>query len=362
MKNILETFKNILSKALTTLADCIVPVLPIMIGVGMLRVVLIILGPQVTNIVSETSNTYIVLSFVADAGFYFMPIFSAISAAEIFKTNKYIAALIGAMLLSPTFVEIVNANQAISVFGLPIALTSYGNQVLSSIIGIFVMSYIYNFLDTKINVNIRPIFAPLITITIMIPIVFCAIGPLGVFLGNKLVSFIMLLTKIGPIGNAIMCALIPYICITGLAGANLSAILILAATGCDPILFFANIMYNTILGFVTLAIYLKDHKPDTLAAAITSTVAGTSEPALYGVVLKDSKALLSITIADFCAGLFAGVMGVKTYAVASFGIFGIVTTIGPNSSIIHASIAIVIGCIIGFSLSYILHTNKKDSI
>ena len=352
---LLNTIKNGLSKALATLADCIIPTLPIMIGVGMLKVILIIVGPLVLNILSDTSDTYTVLTFVGDAGYYFMPIYVAVSSAEVFKTNKFVAALVGAMLISPTFVDLVNAGTSLSVFYLPIASTNYGNQVISSIIAILVMSYIYNFLDSKIHENFKPILVPLITIVVMVPIAFCAIGPLGVFLGDKLVELIMLLNSIGPIGNAIMCAIIPFITIAGLGGANLSAMLLLASTGCDPILFYANVIYNNVLGFVTLALYLKNKKPDVLAAAITSSLAGTSEPALFGYVVKDSKALISLVIGDFVGGLLAGLFSVKTYAMASFGIFGIMTTIGPESSILGAIIAMIAGCISGFIVSFITH-------
>lgn len=352
---ILNAIKQFLSKALAVLVDCIVPTLPIMIGVGMLKVVLIIVGPLVLNVLSETSSTYTVLSFVSDAGYYFMPIYVAVSSAEVFKTNKFIAALVGAMLISPTFVELVNAGTSLTIFGLPIASTSYGNQVISSIIAILIMSYIYNFLDTKIIENLRPIIVPLITIVIMVPIAFCAIGPLGVWLGDKLVELIMLLNNIGPIGNAIMCAIIPFITIAGLGGANLSAMLLLASSGCDPILFYANVIYNNVLGFVTLALYLRNKKADVLAAAITSSLAGTSEPALFGYVIKDTKALICLVVGDFVGGLLAGIISVKTYAMASFGIFGIMTTIGPESSILGATIAMAAGCITGFILSFITH-------
>lgn len=360
MKSILEKIKTVISSILSTLADCIVPTLPILIGVGMVKVLLILLGPLVFNILSETSDTYIVLNFASDAGYYFLPVYIALSSADVFKTNKYIATLVGAMLLSPTYVDIVTANRNITVFGLPIALTDYSNQIISSIIAIWIMSYIYAFLDKHVNNNIKPIFVPLITIIVMIPIAFCAIGPLGVFLANKLVSLIMLLCNIGPLGNAIMCAMIPYITITGLGGANLSASLMLASTGCDPILFFSNVIYNTTLGFVTLALYIKNKKADTLAAAITSAVAGISEPALFGAAIKNPMSIVALTVADFCAGLYAGIMGVKSYALASFGIFGIMTTIGPDSSIIHAAIAIVIGCVVGFTICFVTCNKSKQ--
>lgn len=361
MKDWLSKLKNIISRILSALADCIVPTLPIMIGVGMLKVLLIILGPLVLNILSETDNTYIILSFVSDTGYYFMPIYAAISSAEVFKVNKYLAAITGAMLISPQFVKLVESGAKLSIFALPIASTDYSNQVISSIIIVWIMSYIYHFLDKLFNANIKPILLPLCTIIIMVPISFCLVGPLGVYLGNKLVSLIMLLNNIGPLGNAIMCAILPYITIAGLGGANLSAMLLLASSGCDPILFFSNVLYNNVLGFVTLAIYLKDKKPETLAAAITSAIAGTSEPALFGIAIKRPVSLLCLSIGDFFAGLYAGISGVKTFAMASFGTFGIITTIGPGSSIIHAAISMIIGCIIGFITSYFTYNKSLNN-
>lgn len=358
MKKLFTQIKTKVTKILSVLIDCIVPTLPVLIGVGMIKVLLIILGPLVTNILTEESNTYIVLDFVADAGYYFLPIYVAVSSADVFKTNKYVAALVGAMLVSPTYVELVATGNPLSIFGLPIALTDYSNQIISSIIAIWIMSYIYNFLESHLSNNIKPIVVPLVTIIVMIPIAFCAIGPLGVFLGDKLVKLILWLSGLGPIGNAIMCALIPYITILGLGGANISACLLLASTGCDPIMFFSNVLYNNILGFIALAIYLRDNKPDTLAAAITSAVAGISEPALFGAVIKKPKALAILTISCFCGGLYAGIAGVKSYALASFGTFGLMTTIGPDSSILQATIALAIGASIGFALMFLSNKNK----
>ena len=358
-----EKIKKNANKAkgvLDTIIQCISPIIPLLIGVGMLKVVLMLIGPTVFGLLLETSNTYIVLKLVADAGYYFLPIYVAISAAHVFKIDKFIAGLSGAILISPTFVQYVTGGQTLSVFGLPIAMTDYSNQIIPSIITVWILSYIYRFLDKHINKNLKPIFLPLICIIIITPISLCLIGPLGYFLSEALVDIIMALTKIGPLGNAIMGAMLPYITICGLSGANLSAMLSLAATGCDPILFFANVCYNTILGFVVLAVYLKDKKPETLAASITATVAGASEPALFGILIKNPITLFCFTVANFCSGLYVGISGVKSFSMSSFGVFGIISTIGPGSSIINAIVSMLIGCIIGFVLTFIL-TKKNNS-
>ena len=346
---------SIISKIFSTLAECILPNMPIMVGVGMLKVLLIILSPTVLGVLSFESDTYRMLSLIGDAGFYFMPIFTAMSSAQVFKTNVVLSGLVGAMLIAPGFVELVKNGLTISIYGLNVVMTDYGNQVIASIIAIWIMSYIYNLLLKVIPEKIKSILIPMLIILIMVPIVFCVIGPLGVFLGDKLVDLIMLLKNIGPLGNALMCAIIPFITIFGLGGANLSAMLLLSATGCDEILFFSNVMYNNILGFVTFALYLKDKKSETLAYAITSAIGGSSEPALFGLVMKDKLALSSLVIGGFVGGYLSGLFNVMSFAMASFGIFGIVTTIGPGSSFIGAIISLVVSSIVGFVICFITH-------
>ena len=354
----MKKFKNQIAKMFATLADCIIPTMPILIGVGMLKVVLIIFGPTVLNALNDSTPTYAVLNFVADAGYYFMPIYVGMSTAEHFKTNKYLGALVGGMLLSPAFVELVNNNKELTFLRIPIASTNYGNQVLPSVIAVAIMSYLFDYLNKNIKGNLNSLLVPLFTILIMVPISFCAIGPIGVYLSDKLVDVILWLASLGAIGNGIMCAIIPFITIIGLGGANLSAMLILAASGVDPILFFSNVLYNNILGFVTLALYIKKKESNTLAAAITSAVGGTSEPAIFGIVMKDARAMLSLCAGCFVGGLYSGIMHVKSFAMASFGTFGIITTIGPNSSIIHAAIALVLGCSVGFIVCYLTHSHE----
>ncbi|MCR4633280.1 MAG: PTS transporter subunit EIIC [Erysipelotrichaceae bacterium] len=359
MKKILQKTKEITNTVLSKLIACIAPTLPIMIGVGMLKALLILLGPLALNILSESSDTYVVLSFVADAGYYFMPIYTAAAAADVFGTDRFLAALTGAMLVSPKFVELTKQGLFLSVFSIPVAPNDYGNQVIVSILSVFILSKVRRVLEKILPNTIQQILLPMLLILIMVPISFSLIGPLGLMLSDLLVKVILFLKDLGPIGNGIMCAIIPFITIAGLGGANLSAMLLLASSGVDPILFFANVLYNNILGAVTLALYLKDRDPRTLAYAFTSAFAGSSEPALFGVVIKDSKALLSLSLSGLIAGIYAGLMGIKSFAMASFGIFGIISTIGEGSSILHAAIALILGCLIGFVSTFLTHYEQR---
>ena len=132
----------------------------------------------------------------------------------------------------------------------------------------------------------------------------------------------------------------------------IATVIVIAFAAAVVVIIFAN---HVALVVQNYALYIKNKKADVLAAAITASVAGTSEPALFGFVMKDIKALLSLTIGCFFGGLLSGLFKVKSYAMASFGVFGLITTIGPESSIVHAVISMIVGCVVGFIVCFITH-------
>lgn len=358
MKNKVVTFfKNLFGK----LSNCIVPVLPILIGAGMIKVILLVIGPSVLNIIDETNSTYLVFSFVSEAGFYFLPIFVAVSSAEEFKTNKYIAGFLGAILISPTFIELITNHTSLSIFNIPITPTLYENQIIPSILCVFVMSYIYNFFNSHITKNLNSLLTPLLTLIIMIPLTLCVIGPIGTWAGEYLIKFVMVVKDFGPIGSGILCAILPFTLIFGLGGANLSVMLLLLSTGCDPVFYFDGILFNVIIGCVCLALYIRNKDGECLAASITATIGGVSEPAMFGYVVKDIKSFIVLTFTCFITGALSGILGVKTYTFASFGIFGAVATLSENTTIIPSIICMIFGCVIGFILNFIVHSSKKKA-
>ena len=343
---------NILEKIFNTLGACVTPVVPALIGAGMLKVVLILLGPSVFGILQETDSTYLVLAFVADAGYYFLPIYTAIAAAEHFGTNKYLAALMGAVLISPTFVELVESGINLTIFNLPIASISYGNQILPSVVIVCIESYVYKFVDSLISEKIKNIVVPLFTVVIMVPIIFCAIGPLGALLSDALTKVILALCNFGPLGVALYTALLPFIVMFGMGGANLTVVLAMASQGPDPICFYGSVIYNCVLGCAVLGYHLRKKDAESLALGITALVGGVSEPAIFGIAINEKKVLAANIVGGFVGGLLMGIFKVKSFAMASFGIFGIITTIGEGSSILLAAISMLAGCAIAFIIGF----------
>jgi len=353
--------KPLLDTIFNTISGCITPLISMFIAVGMLKVVLVILSPIVLGVIDESSSTYQFLNFVSDAGFYFLPVFVAATAAQAFKTNMAMSILLGAMLIYPSFITMVNEGVSMNIFGIPVTGNSYSYSILPVIIIVWIMSIVYKQLSRIIPKAMTTLLVPLCTLLIMIPIAFCVVGPLGVFLGSWLADFFnWLYAATGGFSVAIFAACIPLMILTGTSGAVLPiAFLMMAERGYEIFIFFPSIIYNFAIGMIVFSMWLKQRKPEMLITTITAIFGGISEPSLYGYILKSKKALACLMIGLFAGGLYCGMVGVKTYNFSSTSIFGIVGTIGAESSIIQAIIALVIGVAVAFGLTFVLGVNKE---
>lgn len=81
---------NPVSAVLDAISGSIAPIIPAIIGVGMIRVLYIILNFWIP----AENNTMTVLNAIADAAFYFLPILIAFSAGKKFGANPYLAAAV----------------------------------------------------------------------------------------------------------------------------------------------------------------------------------------------------------------------------------------------------------------------------
>lgn len=113
---------SLVNRILDTITGIFTPVLPALTASGMLKAVLALL--VAFKLVDNTSSTYQVINFMADATFYFLPVLLANSAAKKLGCNPFLAMMLGAMLIHPNFVNMVAASKetgdAITIFLLPI--------------------------------------------------------------------------------------------------------------------------------------------------------------------------------------------------------------------------------------------------
>ena len=297
----------------------LIPLLPAIIGAGMLKVVIILC--ELTGLLTPDMPTHAVLTFASDAGFYFLPIFLGATAANKFKANMGLGMLIGAIMIHPTMVANVAGGIPMSIFGIPVYAASYTSTIFPTIMAVFVMSYVEKFFKKIAFESIKAIVVPLGTILVMLPLTLCLIGPAGAFFGNYLAAAVMwLYNTTGFFGVAVLSAIYPLLVLTGMHGALFPYMFqSLVTIGYEPIVATANVLSNINQGAASAAVAIKCKdkatKSTAASSAITAIFGGVTEPAMFGVNMKLKKPLYASMFGNFCSAAFAGIMKVYMYTL-----------------------------------------------
>ena len=160
-------------KACLPLGGTFSPVIPVLVAGGLTGAVLSLL----TNVfgVSAESGTYTIFYAINQATFYFLPIFIGFTAAARLKSNGFLGAFLGAILLYSS----INGAEGLDFFGIPVQAISYNSTVFPVILGVLFMSVVYKFLQKHIPVFLKTIVVPLLTMLITVPVTLIVLGPIG---------------------------------------------------------------------------------------------------------------------------------------------------------------------------------------
>ena len=355
--------KGIVNKILDTISGIFIPIVPALAGAGMLKALLALL--TMLKVVAPDSQTYQFLNFMGDSVFYFMPIIIAASASKKFHVNQFVAMGIGAILMHPTFMNMIavakESQTGLEVFGLAVSLVSYSSSVIPIILAIWFMSYVEPITDRYMPKSIRIFMTPLITMLVVGIATLVAIGPLGNICGQLLGDAIGMLNHyVSWLVPLLVGTFTPLMVMTGMHyGLIPIGINLLATTGFDTVAGPGMMVSNIAQGGASLAVAFrcKNTEIKSLAASAgISAVCGITEPAMYGISLRFKKPLIAAMIGGGAAGLFIGIMGVGRYAQVSPGLFALPSFLGEKgiSNLIYAIIGCAIAFIVSFIISFIL--------
>lgn len=349
------TPKKILNNILDAVSGCITPILPLFMVAGIFNTVIILFGPKGLGWLADGCDALRLLSIVADACFYFYPIFVAYSASKKFNTSPVLALLLSGVMIHPDMLDIVSAGEAFSVYGIPMKLVNYTKAVLPIIMIVWVMSYVERFLKKIIPDVLRIVAIPVLTIAIMLPIALCAIGPLfSVVIGAIANGIVWLSSAAGWLTTAIAGATWSLVIATGMHVPVLTALLpVFLELGYDPVIQNGAMVQAYSLLTMALAYGLrastKEERELGWSTFGTYALGRVSEPIIYGILLRDKKALAWHLIGGFAGGLFIGLSGAKLHILAGVGspVLNVVRY-GPDMA------KGAIGCLIGIGVTFAL--------
>ena len=275
--------KAVVNKIFDGISGSLTPLIPALIGCGMIKVILILLDMAG---VPADNGTYQLLTFAGDAGFYFLPIMIGAFAAKKFGANMALGMVIGGLLIYPTFASGVSAGTAFNFLGIPVYGVSYSSTIFPIILCCAVMAPIEKFVAKHSPAILRSVLEPLVTIVIMIPLAYCVLGPIGSFLGTYLSTFVLwLYNTLGFVGVALFAAVMPFVIMTGMHGAFVPYLMQMLTVSplYEPIFFPALIISNIDQGIA--ALMLDEYKPGMDAKGI----AYRYTPAALKALVKKSE-------------------------------------------------------------------------
>lgn len=362
------TIKGMLTGIVDAIVACVIPLIPILIGSGVLQAIVLII--QQFGWLPADSPTLVTINFVANAAFYFLPVFVGFFAAKKFGANVALGAMLGAALIHPTFVSMVTAGDAGSVFGLPIYSASYSSTIVPIILAVWVMSYVEKFISRYSPKAIRTILEPSLTLIIMIPLTFCLLAPLGAMLSDGFASLLTWFYGIfGPLAVAAFAAIVPWVVMVGIhIGTTAISVTTIAQTDIDAFMMPGFFISNFAQGAACLAVGIKAKTTElrsfAYSCAFSNVVPGISEPGMYGITLRYKTPMAGAMIGAAAGGLYFGLTGTGALQFLPPNIFAFVGYMGEGAfagNLMNAIIGVVIAMVVAFIATMFLYKPEKEN-
>lgn len=313
--------KTVTQEIFDIISGSFLPLLGILAGSGMLKAILTLLLEF--KLITDTNNTYIVLSSIANAVFYFMPVLLGFTLAKRLGANEYIGAVIGAALLEPSFINLIDKDY-VDFLGIQLIPISYASTVFPVFIAILFFWQLEKLLKKYIPQMLQMFMVPMLSLVIVVPLTMLLFGPFGTFVGEGIASIVVMMSGVsGLLTGAILGGFYTFLIVMGLHWGLVPIVLANLAAGGDPLYAMGGMcafaQMGIALGFL---IRSNDKKLKTLAGSsiIPAALSGVTEPIIYGLIVPYRKTFIYIIIAGAVGGGINGFFQVKmvSYAFASF--------------------------------------------
>lgn len=360
---------NPIVAALDFIAGCMTPLFTAIIAGGLVKVLLVIFGPTLLNVMQTTSDTYILMNALGDAPFYFLPVLVAFTASRKLNCNSYLSVMVASVLIYPDVITLLAGDSATHLFGvIPVVHGSYSSSIIPAMLSTLLLKYVEKLVDRITPEWSKSFLKPLLIVMIVTPITLCAIAPLGLIIGNGLQSVINGIYGFAPwLAMMLFAGFMPFIVMTGMHWAFVPASMLgISGVGYDLMLLPAMLCSNTAQAGATFgaAFKTKDKEMKKMAfpAAVSALLAGVTEPAMYGVTLKLKKPMVAACISGGIGGLLVGILQVKSYAFVTPSMTSLVQFISPDGgkNFLYAVIIFAVTLVLSFVLSFILTKGEAE--
>ncbi|MEK4458789.1 PTS system trehalose-specific EIIBC component [Paenibacillus sp. FSL R10-2748] len=369
VKNAASKKQNPIQRAIKTLADIFIPILPAIVTAGLLLGINNILtgkgiffeGMALVQVYPQWTDFAAIINTIASTAFTFLPALIGWSAVVRFGGSPLLGIVLGLILVHPDLLSAYGYADAVTkgtvpvwnLFGWEVNKIGYQGQVLPVLVSAYVLAHIEKFLNKKIADSFKLLLVAPITLLITGFLAFTVIGPVTFMIGNAITSGLVYVFDLAPaVGGLIYGGLYSLLVITGMHHTFLAVDVQLIGTQGGtflwPMLALSNIAQGA--GALAMMLVLKEQKGKGLA--LTSSVSaflGVTEPAIFGVNIRYKYPFVFAMIGSGIAGILLTVNHVMASSIGVGGIPGFLSIFPNNWGVFFIGMAIVL--IVPFALT-----------
>ncbi|WP_413384999.1 PTS system trehalose-specific EIIBC component [Bacillus velezensis] len=335
---------NPLQRAVKTLADIFIPLLPAIVTAGLLMGLNNILTAEgifysaksIVQVYPQWADLANMINLIAGTAFAFLPALIGWSAVKRFGGSPLLGIVLGLMLVHPDLLNAWGYGAAEqsgdipvwNLFGLEVQKVGYQGQVLPILLASYLLAKLELFLTKRTPEGIQLLVVAPVTLLVIGFLSFVIIGPITFAIGNALTAgLIAVFGQFSAIGGLLYGGLYSALVITGMHHTFLAVDLQLigsklGGTFLWPMLALSNIAQGS--AALAMMLITKDKKQRGLSlTAGISAYLGITEPAIFGVNLRYKFPFVIAMISSGIAGMFISVKGVLASSVGVGGVPGI---------------------------------------
>lgn len=353
-------------RAIKSLGDIFVPIIPAIVATGLLNGLLgglVQVFPDMAN-----SHIYGLLNIFSNTALTFLPILIAISAAKIFGGNQFLGAVIGMIMIHPSLVNawtVAGGAETATLwswFGLwDIQNVGYQGHVIPVILSVWLMSVIEKKLHKKVPEMLDLFVTPLVSVLVAGFFSLTLIGPVFAQLESWVLSGAQALIAIPfGIGAFLMGGVYAPTVVAGVHHMyNAIEMMMLADNGMNtwmPIATAANVAQ----GAAALAVAFKAKNKKTKALALPASLSafmGITEPAIFGVNVRFMRPFIAGMIGGACGGALASIMNVYATANGVTGLFGLLIT---TDTFVGYILTMAVSFAVAFAVSWFMGIKEDE--
>lgn len=359
---------NWFQRAIKTLGDVFVPIIPAIVACGLIMGIIEAINFMASSgfiSVNTDGYAYTVIELLCNSAFTFLPILIGFSAVKVFGGNPYLGAVMGMFLIHPSMQNAYTVAEGydtvFSIFGLyDLPLVGYQGHVIPIIVASFILAFIEKRLHKIVPEIIDLFVTPLVSLIVTAFVTYTFVGPVFITLENWILSAVQWLITIPfGIGSFIMGGLYSSTVVAGVHHMytiiDMGQLAQYGVTYWLPLASAANVAQGA--ACLAVAIKTKQKKLKSMAIpAAVSAMLGITEPAIFGVNIRYLRPFICGSIGGAFGALTASLLHLGAKATGVTGLFGILLHL---HSPLHYLLVIGIAAAAAFILTWFFGYSDK---